>query len=86
MSNAYELMSDADLDAAIAAIESDAEHLKALGLKLDMARGKPSPEQTALSRPMLDLIDSTTTLTDGGLPAEAQAALHNAGTSLRIAD
>ena len=70
MSNAYELMSDADLDAAIAAIESDAEHLKALGLKLDMARGKPSPEQTALSRPMLDLIDSTTTLTDGGLPVD----------------
>ncbi len=70
MSNAYELMSDADLDAAIAAIESDAEHLKALGLKLDMARGKPSPEQTALSRPMLDLINSTTTLTDGGLPVD----------------
>lgn len=70
MSNAYELMSDADLDAAIAAIESDAEHLKALGLKLDMARGKPSPEQTALSRPMLDLIDSTTTLTDDGLPVD----------------
>ncbi len=30
-----------------------------------MARGKPSPEQTALSRPMLDLINSSTPLVDG---------------------
>ena len=70
MPNAYELMSDAELDAAIAALEDEAKRLRALDLKLDMARGKPSPEQTALSRPMLDLIDSTTTLDDGGLPVD----------------
>ena len=33
---------------------------KALGLKLDISRGKPSPEQLALSLPMLDLINSET--------------------------
>jgi len=68
MPNAYELMSNAELDAAIVALEDETERLRALDLKLDMARGKPSPEQIALSRPMLDLIDSTTPLDDGGLP------------------
>jgi DNA-binding transcriptional MocR family regulator len=67
MPNAYELMSDAELDAAIVALENETERLRALDLKLDMARGKPSPEQVALSRPMLDLVDSTTTLDDGGV-------------------
>lgn len=33
---------------------------KALCLKLDISRGKPSPEQLALSLPMLDLINSET--------------------------
>ena len=33
---------------------------KALGLKLDISRGKPCPEQLALSLPMLDLVNSET--------------------------
>ena len=33
---------------------------KALGLKLDISRGKPCPEQLALSLPMLDLVNSKT--------------------------
>lgn len=64
--NAYQLMSDAELDAAIASLEREADEVRARHLSLDMARGKPSPEQTALSRPMLDLITSETPLVDGG--------------------
>ena len=60
MPTAYELMSDQELAEEIARLEAEAEHLRSLGLKLDMARGKPSPEQTALSRPMLDVLDSST--------------------------
>ena len=58
MPNMYEAMTDAELDAAIAELEAEADKVRALNLKLDMARGKPSPEQTALSKPMLDLLNS----------------------------
>lgn len=65
MTSAYQNMTDAELDAALADLERQADDLRALNLKLDMARGKPSPEQTALSKPMLDLVTSETDLTDG---------------------
>ncbi len=65
MTSAYQKMTDAELDAALAELEREAADLRAAGLKLDMARGKPSPEQTALSRPMLDLVTSGSDLTDG---------------------
>ncbi|MBR3314595.1 MAG: aminotransferase class I/II-fold pyridoxal phosphate-dependent enzyme [Atopobiaceae bacterium] len=70
MPNAYQQMSTADLDAAIAALEAQTDQIRALGLKLDMARGKPSVEQTDLSRPMLDLLTSESDLTDEGAPAD----------------
>ena len=66
MPNAFQKMTDAELDAALADLERQADDLRALDLKLDMARGKPSPEQTALSKPMLDLVTSETDLHDGG--------------------
>lgn len=70
MPNAFQLMSDAELDTTIAELERQADDLRALNLKLDMARGKPSPEQTALSRPMLDLVMSDTDLIDHGVAAD----------------
>lgn len=41
-------------------VEKRYSEKKALGLKLDISRGKPCPEQLALSLPMLDLINSKT--------------------------
>ena len=64
MASAFQKMTDAELDAALADLERQADELRALNLKLDMARGKPSPEQTALSKPMLDLVTSETDLHD----------------------
>ena len=65
MQNVYQLMSTEELDATIAELEQAADEIRAQGLALDMARGKPSAEQVALSRPMLDLLTSQTPLVDG---------------------
>ena len=51
----YQRMSDADLDRALKEIGEEARQIADKHLTLDMARGKPSREQTALSKPMLDL-------------------------------
>lgn len=74
MPSAYQLMSTQELDAAIAELEAKAEEIRAKGLSLDMARGKPSPEQVALSLSMLDLVTSKTPLVDGN------AIIDNYGT------
>ena len=65
MANAYQLMTTEQLDAEIARLELLTDEIRSRGLALDMARGKPSPEQTALSRPMLDMLTSDTPLVDG---------------------
>lgn len=70
MPNVYEGMSNEELDAAIAQLEAQAEEFRAQNLKLDMARGKPSQQQTDLSRPMLDLINSSTKLVDEGVAVD----------------
>ena len=65
MANVYESMNQAQLEAAIVELEGEAAAIKTKSLALDMARGKPNPEQTALARPMLDLLTSETPLKDG---------------------
>lgn len=74
MPNAFQNMTDDELAAQIAELEREADALRALGLKLDMARGKPSPEQTALSRPMLDVLSSESDLADRGVDADNYGA------------
>ncbi|MDO5708914.1 MAG: aminotransferase class I/II-fold pyridoxal phosphate-dependent enzyme [Coriobacteriales bacterium] len=74
MPNAYQLLSTAELDSLIDQLEQATDEIRAKGLKLDMARGKPSPEQTAWSRPMLDMLTSETPLVDGN------AIIDNYGT------
>lgn len=74
MPNAFQNMTDEELASQVAELEREADALRALNLKLDMARGKPSPEQTALSRPMLDVLTSASDLTDHGVDADNYGA------------
>ena len=67
MQTMYQQMNDEELARAIGALEEEVAEVKAKGLKLDMARGKPSPEQVDISRPMLDILSSSADLTDGGV-------------------
>lgn len=69
MANVYEVMSTEELDEKIAQLEANVEELRSRGLSLDMARGKPSPEQVDLARPMLDVLTSASDLTDEGVDA-----------------
>ena len=62
MPNIYESMTDEQLDAEITKLEAEVETLRFRDLTLDMTRGKPSPEQENLSRPMLDVLTSTSDL------------------------
>lgn len=67
MQTMYQQMSDTELANALADLKDQVAEVKARGLKLDMARGKPSPEQVGISRPMLDLLSSDSDLTDEGV-------------------
>ena len=65
MQNVYQKMSDSELDAALAALSHEVDEVRAKGLALDLARGKPSPAQVDISRPMLDILNSASDLHDG---------------------
>ena len=58
----YQDMTKEELMVEKAALEKQFEEIKALNLKLDMSRGKPSAEQLDLSMGILDAIDSDTAL------------------------
>ncbi|MCI1998076.1 MAG: aminotransferase [Olsenella sp.] len=91
MPNAYQSMSTESLDEEIKHLETEVAHLRDQHLKLDMARGKPSPQQTALSKPMLDVLGSSTPLVDGdaivdnyGTPEGLPSARRLAGQILGV--
>ena len=63
----YESLAQDELDRCIAALEEEVAQIKARGLKLNMARGKPSGEQLDLSLPMLDVLGSSDALVEDGL-------------------
>ena len=64
MQTIYQKMETTELDAAIEALKAEVAEVKAKGLALDMARGKPSPSQVDISRPMLDILNADADLHD----------------------
>lgn len=85
MATIYEEMRAEELDAAIAELEAEVEKTKARGLALDMARGKPSPAQVDISRPMLDLISSGADLTDEGVDCSNYGCFEGIPSARRLA-
>lgn len=56
----YTEMTAAELLCEKELLQKRYDEKKSLGLKLDISRGKPCPEQLALSLPMLDIVNSET--------------------------
>ena len=67
MQTIYQQMDSGELAQTIASLKDEVAAVKARGLALDMARGKPSPSQVDISRPMLDILGADSDLHDGGV-------------------
>ena len=67
MQTVYQLMEAAELERTIASLKEEVAAVKARGLALDMARGKPSPAQVDISRPLLSILDAEADLHDGNV-------------------
>ena len=63
----YLQMSKEELLSEKNALEAKYNDYKGEGLSLNMARGKPGAEQLAVSKPMLDVVNSETECTVGGI-------------------
>ena len=71
MANYFEMTRD-ELAAEKAALEEKYKKFQAMGLKLNMARGKPGPHQMDLAMGLLQMTDYTT---DAGTDAATTATL-----------
>lgn len=85
MQTIYQKMGPAELDAAISDLEAQVAEVKARGLALDMARGKPSPAQVDISRPMLDILGSDADLTDVGVDCSNYGCFEGIPSARRLA-
>ena len=81
----YKEMNRAELEAESAALHKSFEEYKSLGLKLDMSRGKPSPEQLDLSMGMLDVLKSTDSMIlENGMDARNYGQLEGIPEARRL--
>ena len=85
MQTIYQKMSADDLAAAIKELEAEVAEVKAKGLALDMARGKPSPAQVNISRPMLNLLNSDSDLFDEGVDCSNYGCFEGIPSARRLA-
>ena len=57
--SAYQDLSTPELQAMLKELQAQYDEFKTKGLKLDMSRGKPAPDQLDLSMPLLDALNSS---------------------------
>ena len=85
MQTIYQKMETTELDAAIEALKAEVAEVKAKGLALDMARGKPSPSQVDISRPMLDILNADADLHDGNVDCSNYGCFEGIPSALKLA-
>ncbi len=85
MQTIYQKMETTELDAAIEALKAEVAEVKAKGLALDMARGKPSPSQVDISRPMLDILNADADLHDGNVDCSNYGSLEGIPSARKLA-
>ena len=81
----YGKMTPAERAEEYARVSAEYAQKKALDLKLNMARGKPSPAQVDISRPMLDILSSTADLTDEGVDCSNYGCFEGIPSARRLA-
>jgi aspartate/methionine/tyrosine aminotransferase len=69
MSQTFQQLSTDELQAQLSDLRAQADAIRARGLALTMARGNPSPEQLELSKPLLDVLSSSSDLVTEGIDA-----------------
>ena len=67
MATVYQQMATDELRQEVGELRAQVEATKAKNLSLDMARGKPSPEQVDISRPLLSVLNEDSDLFDEGV-------------------
>ena len=85
MQTIYQKMGPAELDAAISDLEAQVAEVKARGLALDMARGKPSPAQVTSPGPCSTSWAPTPTSPTGAWTAPTTAASRASRSARRLA-
>ena len=85
MQTIYQNMETSELEQTIAALKDEVAQVKARGLALDMARGKPSPAQVDISRPLLEVLDASSDLHDGNVDCSNYGCFEGIPSARRLA-
>ena len=85
MQTIYQNMETSELEQTIAALKDEVAQVKARGLALDMARGKPSPAQVDISRPLLEVLDASSDLYDGNVDCSNYGCFEGIPSARRLA-
>ncbi|MDO4596191.1 MAG: aminotransferase [Coriobacteriaceae bacterium] len=85
MQTIYQQMDNEELASAHEELLRQAQDVRARNLKLDMARGKPSPAQVDLSRPLLDALGSDDDFMDEGVDCSNYGCFEGIPSARRLA-
>ena len=85
MATIYEKMTTPELTLALEKLDTQVELTRAEHLALDMARGKPSPDQVNISRPLLSILNEDSDLIDEGVDCSNYGCFEGIPSARRLA-